>query len=64
MEFMASGGEIQGIENTSPWMDREHSSFTSLNGTKNTNWYNAAVQMSVSEDSIIKETGRFKTPVE
>ena len=36
MVFMASGGEIQGSENTSPWIDRKRSSLTSLTGTKNT----------------------------
>ena len=37
MEFMASGGEIQGSENTFPWMERKCSSFSSLTGTENIN---------------------------
>ena len=49
MWLMESGGETQGSENTLPWMDRKHSSFSSLTGTKNTNWETAGVQMSVAE---------------
>ena len=64
MRFMASGGEIQGSENTSPWMDRKFSSFPSLTGTKNTNWDNADMHMSVAEEDIRKVTGRSNTPVE
>ena len=64
MRFMASGGEIQGSENTSPWMDRKFSSFPSLNGTNNINWETAAVHMSVAKEAISKATGRFDTPVE
>ena len=37
MVFMASGGEIQGSENTSLWMDQKRSSSLSLTGTENTN---------------------------
>ena len=65
MVFMALGGEIQGPENAPPpCMDQKHSSFPSMNGTKNTNWETTDVHMSVSEDAIRKSTGRFNTPVE
>ena len=64
MGFMASGGEIQGSDNTPPWMGRKCSSFLSLTDTENTNWETAAVHMSVAEDAIRKATGRFNTPVD
>ena len=64
MGFMASGGEIQVSENTSPWMDRKSSSFPSLTITKNTNWETASVHMSMAKEDIRKATGRFYTPVE
>ena len=64
MGFMASGGEIQGSENTSPWMNQKRSSLPSLTGTKNTNWETAAVHMSVNEEAIINATVRFNTPVD
>ena len=63
MGFMESSVEIQGSENTPPWMDRKRSYFTSLNGTENTNWKTAAVCMSMAEEAIIKATSRFNTPV-
>ena len=64
MGFMALGGDFQVSENISPWMDRKRSDFPSLTGTYITNWDTAFVHMSVAEESIIKETGRFNTPVE
>ena len=64
MGFMALGGDFQVSENISPWMDRKRSDFPSLTGTYNTNWDTAFVHMSVAEESILKETGRFNTPVE
>ena len=47
MGFMAPGIEIQGSENTSPWMDWKRSSFPSLTGTDNTNWDTADMCMGV-----------------
>ena len=35
MGFVALGIEIQGSENTSPWMDRKRFSFPFLTGTNN-----------------------------
>ena len=64
MGFMAPGGEIQGSENTPPWMNRKRSSFPSLPGNDNTNWETAAVNMSVDEGAIIKATDKFNNPVE
>ena len=61
---MASGGEIQGSENTPPWMEQKRSSFHSLTGTENTDWDTAVVHMSVDEEVIIKATGSFNNPVE
>ena len=53
MWFMASGREIQGSENISPFMDQKCSSSPSLTDTDNTNWETAAVHMSVAEEAII-----------
>ena len=64
MGFMSSGGEIQGSENTSPWMDQKKSSFPYLTGTNDTNWETADVHTSVVEEAIIKASGRLKIPVE
>ena len=63
MGFMASGREIQGSENTPPWMDLKCSYLPSLTVTKNTNWETAAMYMSVYEEAIRKATGRFNNPV-
>ena len=62
--FMELGREIQGSENTPPWMDRKRSSLPSLTGTNNTNWETAAVHLSVAENAIRRETGRFNAPLE
>ena len=64
MVFMASGGEIKGSENKSPWMDRKRPDLPSLTGTNNTNWETAAVKMSVDEGAIRKATDKFNNPVE
>ena len=64
MGFMVLGGEILGLENIPPRMDRKRSSIPSLNGTGNSKWETAAVCMSVNQESIIKATCRFKTPLE
>ena len=45
-------------------MDWKFSSFPSLTGTENTNWYTTSVHMSVAEESIRKSIGRFNTPLE
>ena len=63
MGFIASGGEIQGSENTPPWMDRKHSSLPSLTGTENTIWETTAIFISMAEEAIRKATDRFNTPV-
>ena len=62
MGFTESGGEIQGSENTSPWMDQKCSSFPSLTGTDNNNWETAAVHMRVAEEAMRKSTGMSNTP--
>ena len=45
-------------------MDRKRSYFPSLNGNNTTNWDITSVHMSVVEEAIRKEIGRFNTPVE
>ena len=47
MGFVELGGEIQGLENASPRMDRKRSFFPSPNSTYNTRWYTADVCMSM-----------------
>ena len=64
MVFMALSGEIQGSENTPPWMDRKRSSFPYLTVTENTNWETVIMHMSLAEEAIRKATGRFNTPVD
>ena len=44
-------------------MDPKRSDFPSLTGTNNNNWETTEVNMSVSEESIRKATGRFNTPM-
>ena len=61
---MALGGKVQVSENTSPLMDQNLSSFTSLTGTNNTNWETTDMHISVAEDTIRKATGRLNTPLE
>ena len=63
MGFMASGGEFH-YGNDSRWPNWKHPSFTRLIYSDNTNWYTAAVNMSVSKEAIIKATGRVKAPLE
>ena len=64
MGLIDLGGEIQGSENTPPWMDQKRSSFPSLTGTDNTNWDTVAICMSMVEDAIRKPTDSFNTPVD
>ena len=63
MGLMAQGGEIQGSENTPPWMERKRSPPTSLTGADSTNWETADVNTSGDEEAIRKATCRLNTPV-
>ena len=64
MGLMGLGREIQGSENTSPWMDQKRSSLTSRNDINNYRYYTVAVCMIVSEQAIINSTGRFNAPLD
>ena len=61
MIFMELGGEIQVSENKLPWMDQKRYYFPCLTDADNSRWETVVVCISVAEESIIKETGRFNT---
>ena len=60
---MSPGGEFNDAGNYFHWADQKHPSFTSPFCSENTNRETAAICTGVTENTIIKETGRVNNPI-